>query len=127
MSEDDRTQGNRYDVTAPKPTEQAVTAAYRAMHDAALKKNLKGLLAAQGFDAKQIAAIRGLEGIDADFTVYADRFLVPSAPDEVSVKPGTGYVRTEGSNSKGQKFANFYHFAPCGDHLVLVSIAENPQ
>jgi hypothetical protein len=68
-----------------------------------LKKNLKGLLAAQGFDAKQIAAIRGLEGIDADFIVYADRFLVPSAPDEVSVKPGTGYGRTEGSNSKGQK------------------------
>jgi hypothetical protein len=127
VSEGDRTQGNRYDVTAPKPTAQAVTAAYRAMHDAALKKNLKGLLAAQGFDAKQIAAIRGLEGIDADFTVYADRFLVPSAPDDVSVKPGTGYVRREGSNSEGQKFANFYHFAPCGDHLVLVSIAENPQ
>jgi hypothetical protein len=127
VSEGDRTQGNRYDVTAPKPTEQAVTAAYKAMHDAALKKNLKGLLAAQGFDARQIAAIRGLEGIDADFIVYADRFLAPSAPDEVSVKLGTGYVRTEGSNSKGQKFANFYHFAPCGDHLVLVSIAENPQ
>ncbi|HXL82662.1 MAG TPA: hypothetical protein VN989_00885, partial [Casimicrobiaceae bacterium] len=127
VSEGERTQGNRYDVTAPKPTEQAVTAAYRAMHDAALKKNLKDLLAAQGFDAKQIAAIRGREGIDADFMVYADRFLVPSAADEVSVKPGTGYLRTEGSNSKGQKFANFYHFAPCGDHLVLVSIAENPQ
>jgi hypothetical protein len=104
-----------------------VTAAYKAVHDAALKKNLKGLLAAQGFDAKQIAAICGLEGIDADFAVYADRFLASSAPDEVSVKPGTGYVRTEGTNSKGQKFANFYHFAPCGDHLVLVSIAENPQ
>jgi hypothetical protein len=127
VSESDRTQGNRYDVTAPRPSEQAVTAAYKAMHDAALKKNLKGLLAAQGFDGKQIAAIRGLEGIDADFIVYADRFLVPSAPDEVSVKPGTGYVRTEGTNSKGQKFANFYHFAPCGDHLLLVSIAENPQ
>ena len=65
------------------------------MHDAALKKSLKGLLAAQGFDAKQIAAIRGLDGIDADFTVYADRFLVPGAADEVTVRPGTGYVRTE--------------------------------
>jgi hypothetical protein len=127
VSESDRTQGNRYDATAPKPTEQAVTEAYRTLHDVALKKNLKGLLVAQGFDAKQIAAIRGLEGIDADFTVYADRFLVPSAPDEISVKPGTGYIKTEGKNSKGQKFANFYHFAPCGDHLVLVSIAENPQ
>jgi hypothetical protein len=127
VSEGDRTQGRRYDSTAPKPAEQAVTAAYKAMHDAAVKKNLKGLLAAQGFDAKQIAAIRGLEGIDADFMVYADRFLMPGSPDEVTVRPGTGYVRTEGANSKGQKFANFYHFAPCGDHLVLVSIAENPQ
>lgn len=80
-----------------------------------------------GFDAKQIAAIRRLEGIDADFMVYADRFLVPGTADEVTVRPGTGYVRAEGSNSKGQKFANFYHFAPCGAHLVLVSIAENPQ
>ena len=121
VSEGDRTQGRRYDSTAPKPTEQAVTAAYHAAHDAARKRNLKGLL------AKQIAAIRGLEGIDADFMVYADRFLVPGTADEVTVRPGTGYVRTEGSNSKGQKFANFYHFAPCGDHLVLVSIAENPQ
>jgi hypothetical protein len=104
-----------------------VTAAYKTMHDAALKKNLKGLLAAQGFDAKQIAAIRGLDGIDADFAMYADRFLVPGAADEVTVRPGTGYVRVEGANSKGRKFANFYHFAPCAEHLVLVSIAENPQ
>ena len=127
VSEGDRAQGKRFDVTAPKPTEQAVTAAYRTVYDAAAKKNLKGVLAAQGFDAKQIAAVRGLEGIDADFTVYADRFLVPGAAGEVTVKPGTGYVRAEGVNSKGKKFANFYHFAPCGDHLVLVSIAENPQ
>jgi hypothetical protein len=127
VSEGDRTQGRRYDSTAAKPAEQAVTAAYKAVHDAALKKNLKGLLAAQGFDAKQIAAIRGLDGIDADFIVYVDRFLVPGAADEVTVRPGTGYVRTEGTNSKGKKFANFYHFTPCGDHLVLVSIAENPQ
>jgi hypothetical protein len=127
VSESDRTQGNRYDATAPRPTEQAVTTAYRALHDAALKKNLRGVLAAQGFDTRQIAAIRGLEGIDADFLVYADRFLVPGSAGEVSLRPGTGYVRTEGTNSKGQKFANFYHFAPCGDHLVLVSIAENLQ
>jgi hypothetical protein len=127
VSEGDRTEGRRYDSTAPKPAEQAVTAAYKALHDAALKKNLKGFLAAQGFDAKQIAAIRGLDGIDADFTVYADRFLVPGAAGEVTLRSGTGYVRTEGKNSKGKKFANFYHFAPCGDHLVLVSIAENPQ
>jgi hypothetical protein len=46
---------------------------------------------------------------------------------KVTVRPGTGYVRSEGANSKGRKFANFYHFAPCGEQLVLVSIAENPQ
>src|SRR5580704_9953186 len=51
VSEGDRTQGSRYDSTAPKPTEQAVTAAYQAAHDAARKKNLKGFLAALGFDA----------------------------------------------------------------------------
>jgi hypothetical protein len=30
-------------------------------------------------------------------------------------------------NSKGKKFANFYHFDSCGGKLVLVGIAENPQ
>jgi len=50
--------------------------------------------------------------LDVVAVCIATLALVPSAPDEVSVKPGTGYVRTEGSNSKGQKFANFYHFAP---------------
>ena len=127
VSEGDRIHGTRSDLTAPKPTEPPVTAAYRAVHDAALKKNLKGLLAAQGFDAKQIAAIRGLEGIDADLAVYSDRFLTSSAPDEFSAKPGTAYVRVEGVNAKGKKFANYYHFAPCGDRFVLASIAENPQ
>jgi hypothetical protein len=127
VSEGDRIHGIRSDLTAPKPTEQPVTAAYRAVHAAALKKDLKALLAAQGFDAKQIAAIRGLDGIDADLAVYADRFLTSNVPDEFSAKPGTAYVRTEGVNSKGKKFANYYHFTPCGDRLVLVSIAENPQ
>lgn len=40
VSESDRIQGRRYDSTAPKPTEQAVTAAYQAAHDAARKRNL---------------------------------------------------------------------------------------
>jgi len=127
VSEGDRSKDIRSDLKAPRPSEQAVTAAYRAVHDAAMKKSLKGLLAAQGFDAKQIAAIRGLDGIDGDFAVYADRFLAPGAPDEFTAQPGTGYVRAGGVNSKGKKFANFYHFAPCGDHLVLVSISENPR
>ena len=127
VTEGDRIHGTRSDLTAPKPAQPAVTAAYKAVHDAALKKDLKGILAAQGFDAKQIAAIRGLDGIDADVAVYSDRFLTSTAADEFLAKPGTAYVRVEGANAKGKKFANYYHFAPCGDHLVLVSVAENPQ
>jgi len=127
VSEGDRSKGVRSDPTAPKLTEQAVTAAYQALHDAALKKNLKRLLSVQGFEAKQIAAIRGLDGIDADFAVYADRFLTPGAAGEFTARPGMGYVRAEGTNSKGKKFVNFYHFAPCNDGVVLVSIGENPQ
>jgi hypothetical protein len=127
VSQGDWVHGTRADATAPKSTEQAVTAAYQAVHDAAMKKNLKALLAAQGFDAKQIAAIRGLGGIDADLDVYSERFLVTGKPGEFTAKPGTAYVRVEGTNAKGKKFANYYHFMPCGDHLVLASIAENPQ
>jgi len=44
-----------------------VTAAYVALRDAALRKDLKATLSALGFDARQIAAIRGMDGIDADF------------------------------------------------------------
>jgi hypothetical protein len=39
----------------------------------------------------------------------------------------TAYVRAEGTNALGRKFANYYHFMPCGERLVLASIAENPQ
>ncbi|HUH93189.1 MAG TPA: hypothetical protein VL742_08610 [Casimicrobiaceae bacterium] len=121
-------QGARWDKTALKPTQQALAAAYRAVHDAAVKKDLKALLAAQGFDLKQVEAIRGLDGIEADLEVYSARFLNAAAPPEFSSKPGTGYVRIEGANGQGRKFANYYHFAPCrGDRLVLVFIAENPQ
>lgn len=119
--------GRRTNPSLPRPAEEAVTAAYRAAHEAALKKDWKALVAAVGFDEKQSAAIRGLEGIDADFTVYADRFLQPGDPGEFTTQAGKAYVRAEGANSKGKKFANYYHFAPCGDRVVLVSIAENPQ
>jgi hypothetical protein len=33
----------------------------------------------------------------------------------------------EGRNAPGKRYVNLYHFAPCGTHLVLVNIAENPQ
>jgi hypothetical protein len=118
----------RWDKTAPKPTQQAVASAYKAVHDAAMKKDLKALLVAQGFDAKQVEAIRGLEGIDADLALYSERFLNATEAPEYSLKAGTGYVRIAGANAKGQKFANYYHFAPCrGDRLVLAFIAENPM
>lgn len=129
VSEMNRSDGRRSDETAPLPAEPAVTAAYSAVREAALARNLKGVLAAQGFGEKAIAAIRGLDGIDADLAVYADRFLQPGTPTpgEFTAKPGTAYVRTEGVNSKGKKFANYYHFNSCGNRLVLVAISENPQ
>jgi hypothetical protein len=127
ISQGDWMHGTRDDPTAPKPSEQAVRATYQAVHDAALKRDLKALLAAQGFDARQIGAIRGLAGIDADFVFFSERFLNASAPLEFSAKPGRGTVRVEGANPSGKKFANYYHFMPCGGRLMLVAIAENPQ
>jgi len=127
VSEGDRSKGRRADESAPKPTEQALIAAYTSVLDAVRKKDLKSLLAALGFNEKQSASIRGLDGIDADFGVYSDRFLEPGTASDIMAKPGTGYVRSEGVNPKGKKFANYYWFAPCGDRLVLVQIAENPQ
>ena len=127
ISQGDWVDGTRADPAMPRPGEQAVTAAYKAVHDAALNKDLKALLAAQGFDARQIQAIRGLDRIDSDLAVYSQRFLTASAPLEFSSKPGTAYVKAEGTNALGKKFANYYHFMPCGEHLVLASIAENPQ
>src|SRR5436190_11146974 len=126
ISQGDWIHGQRADQSAPKPTEPAVSAAFRAVNDAALKKDLKALLSAQGFAKAQVNAIRGLDGIDADLAVYSDRFLT-GTPGEFTAKAGTAYLRVEGTNSKGKKFVNFYHFAPCGERLVLVSISENPQ
>ena len=127
-SQGDWIHGARWDKSAPKPTQDAIAAAYKAVHDAAMKKDLKALLAAQGFDPKQVEAIRGLEGIDADLAMYSERFLNAAEAPEYSLKAGTGYVRIAGVNAEGKKFANYYHFAPCrGDRLVLAFIAENPQ
>ena len=79
--------GLRGDPAAPKPDEQRVTAAYVAVHDAALKKNAKELLAALGFDDKQALAIRGLPGIDADVAVYSERFLLPGRRGSSAPRP----------------------------------------
>lgn len=67
-----------------------------------MKKDWNALLAAMGFDAAQVTAIRALEGIDADLEIFADRFLKPGAPGEIEVREGHGAVQGEGSNSKGR-------------------------
>jgi hypothetical protein len=127
LSQGDWMQGHRSIESAARPNEQTVTAAYRAAHDAAGKKDWPALLAAVGFDEKTSAAVRGLANIDGDLDVFADRFLQPGVPGEFTAQPGRGSLRAEGANSKGKKFANFYHFAACGDRLLLVAIAENPH
>jgi hypothetical protein len=127
VSEGDRVQGRGVDSSRRTPTEAEVIAAYSAVRKAALAKDLKGMLAAQGFDAKQIEAIRGLPGIDADLQAHKDRFLTPGTPEEPRMDPGEGAVGGQGVNSKQEKFFNFYQFAPCGNALVLISIGENPQ
>ena len=124
ISEGDRQQKRRLAPTTPKPTEQAVLTAYTSLRDAALKKDLKATLSALGFDAKQSAAIRGMDGIDADFLVFADRFLTPGTPGDPWNKPGAGQVRGEGLKSNGKKFFNDYYFDLCGEHLVLTGIVE---
>ena len=124
ISEGDRQQKRRLAATTPKPTGEAVTAVYVALRDAALRKDLNATLHALGFDAKQSMAIRGMEGIDADFQVFADRFLTPGTPGDPWSKPGTGQVRGEGVKASGKKFFNDYYFDSCGDHLVLTGIVE---
>jgi hypothetical protein len=124
ISAGDEQQKRKLAATTPKPTEQAITAAYEALRDAAHRKNLKAMLAALGFDAKQSTAIRGLEGIDADFAVFTDRFLTPGTPGDPWNKPGSGQVRGVGVKADGRKFADDYYFDVCGDHLVLTYIVE---
>lgn len=123
----DRVSGTRFDSGRRAPSEAELTAAYTAIRKAALAKDLSGMLAAQGFDAKQIESIRGLPKIDADLAAHADRFLSPGDGLEPDVQAGYGQIGAHGKNSKGEAFANYYEFTPCGDKLVLVGIGLNPQ
>ena len=114
----------------PTPDAAAVSATFARIRAAALAKDLKGWLAAQGFSAEQIAAIRGLAGIDADLEQHALHFLSPETPkeaEETEMHTGEGYVRAEGANSAGAKFINYYYLVPCGDRLLLGMVGENPQ
>jgi hypothetical protein len=124
LSYGDREQKRRLTAATPTPAEQAVTAAYVTLRDAALRKDLKATLSALGFDARQIAAIRGMDGIDADFLLFADRFLAPGATGDPSTRPGSGHVRGEGLKANGKKYFNDYYFDLCGDRLVLTGIVE---
>lgn len=127
VSESDRMAGAQAGANTPAPTAQAMVAAYRAAHAAALKKDWNALLGALGFDAKVTAAIRKLPGIDADLAVFADRFLKPGTAGETDVREGHGYVGGEGVNSKGAKFLNYYFWTTCEGKVVLHMIGENPQ
>jgi hypothetical protein len=127
ISESDKMDGRRWDDTRRAPAEAELIKAYDDMRKAALAKDLKTMLELQGFDARQVQAIRGLPGIDADLAAHADRFLDPGSAEEPDVRAGRGAVGARGKNSKGAEFFNFYEFMPCGDKLVLTSIGLNPQ
>ena len=130
VSEVERMDGGLYKTDMPTPDAAAVVATFAKIRAAALAKDLKGWLAAQGFSAEQIAAIRGLEGIDADLEQHALHFLQPETPEgeeETEMHTGEGYVRAEGANSAGAKFVNYYYLVPCGDRLLLGMVGENPQ
>jgi hypothetical protein len=119
--------GHRGAPGEPTPKEPQVAAAYRAARTAAMKKDLDGLLKLQGFDARQVAAIRGLSGIQTDLGAFADRFLKPGNAEEFDSGPGWGSLSASGKNSNGAKFINYYFFTTCGQKLVLTMIGENPQ
>jgi hypothetical protein len=130
VSEIERMDGGLSQEGMPTPDATAVSATFAKIRAAALAKDLRAWLAAQGFSAEQIAAIRGLDGIDADMEQHALHFLSPETPkeaEETEMNPGAGYFRAEGANSAGAKFINYYYLVPCGDRLLLGMIAENPQ
>jgi hypothetical protein len=124
ISYGDSEQKRKLPATTPRPTEQQITAAFVALRDAAHQKDLKAMLRAMGFDAKQNLAIRGLDGIDADFATFAGRFITPSTPGDPWPKPGAGQIRAEGVKVDGKKAWNDYYFNLCGDRLVLTYIVE---
>jgi hypothetical protein len=125
LSYGDRQKERKLAATTPTPSEKAVIAAYVAVRDAVHGKDMKATLSAMGFDPKQVVAIRGMDGIDADFEVFAKRFLAPGTPVEPWARPGEGQVVGEGTRANGSKaYRNGYYFDLCGDRLVLTGISE---
>lgn len=126
-SESDRMDGFLTIPDAATPEVDALVATFRQVRAAALAKDLPAFLSAQGFDAKQIAAIRGLDGIDDEFSNLSLNFLIADEVEEPAGNPGYGVVSSHASNAEGKPFANYYFFAPCGERLVLIMIGVNPQ
>jgi len=125
LSYGDRQKERKLAATTPAPSEKDVIAAYVAVRDAVHRKDLKATLSAMGFDAKQVAAIRGMDGIDADFLGFTHRFLAPGTPAEPWTRLGQVQVIGEGNRANGsKKYRNGYYFDLCGDRLVLTGIAE---
>jgi hypothetical protein len=70
---------------------------------------------------------RRSRGRSLEEPAYRDRFLDPGAPEEPTLENGFAAVGARGRNSKGEAFANYYEFTPCGGSLILTSIGLNPQ
>lgn len=106
----------------------AVLSAHDALRSAVTRRDLRALLAAQGFSAVEIEALEALPGLRQDLDAFALRFLDADAPADVAMRAeGTGYLLFRGRNPEGRPFANFYHFVGCRGAPVLVKIAVNPQ
>ena len=114
-------------VAGTPPSPEAFKAAFLAVRLAALKKDLPAFLAAQGYSATQIAAIRALPGIDADFARLSLRFLKKEVRHKPSFKGGRGSLTAEGTNAEGKSFYNYYYLTTCGTRFILTTMAENPH
>lgn len=112
---------------APVPTAEQALAAYDRVHAAAAKGDLAAYLELQGFAPTDVESLRGLADMDTDFAAHRDRFLEPGDGEVSTLAAGFASVGARGTNSKGEAFANYYEFTPCGDALVLTSIGLNPQ
>lgn len=128
-SEDDRMAAGHamWGGDSPTPTEVEAFTAYGQTYRAVMDGDLGRYLELQGFDEAAVRSIRGLAGIDDDFRAHRDRFLDPGAPEEPTLMPGYASIGARGENSKGDAFANYYEFTPCGGKFLLTSIGINPQ
>lgn len=128
-SEDDRMEAGHamWGGAAATPTEVQAMTAYGQTYRAVMDGDFDRYLELQGFDDDQVRRIRGLAGIDDDFRAHRDRFLDPGAPEEPTLMPGFASIGARGTNSKGEAFANYYEFTPCGSKFLLTSIGLNPQ